>query len=169
MEWEEARQRPQRGQSPVEHRVTCVCPSVCPSVGPSVCPFPQALTGLISALSDLKSTIAGLKSALSGLESVRAELERTYIRPERVDLWPERADSRPERADFRPERIEYRPERADIRPGRAWGDGQMNRRNKWKFYRTSSPLGPLPKKDSFVSSKLYRWQWFHGFYPSVFL
>ena len=64
------------------------------------------------------------------------------------------ADSRPETADFRPEKADFRPERADFRPERAWGDGQTNKQtnqqtNKRKspvFYRTSSPLGPLPKK-----------------------
>ena len=65
------------------------------------------------------------------------------------------ADSRPETADFRPEKADFRPERADFRPERAWGDGQTNKQtnqqtNKRKspvFYRTSSPSGPLPKKN----------------------
>ena len=62
---------------------------------------------------------------------------------------PERANSRPERADFRHEKADFRPERADFRPERAWGEKQMDgRTNKQKypvFYRTSPPLGPLPK------------------------
>ena len=62
---------------------------------------------------------------------------------------PERADLRPERADFRPERVDSRPKRADFRPERAWGGAQTDKQMKESppvFYRTSSPLGPLPKK-----------------------
>ena len=80
--------RPQRGQSPVEHRGLS---SVCPFVRP-----PQALSGLKFALS-------GLQYALSGL---------------RADFRPEMADFRPERADFRPERAwgdELTDERTDER------------------------------------------------------
>ena len=61
---------------------------------------------------------------------------------------PERADFRPERADFRPERVDFKPEMADFRPERAWGDGQTNGQTNESppvFYRTLSPLGPLPK------------------------
>ena len=52
---------------------------------------------------------------------------------------------------LRPNRAVLRPERADLRPGRE--DGWMDRQtNGWTnksppvFYRTSSPSGPLPKK-----------------------
>ena len=73
---------------------------------------------------------------------------RTGFRPEKADFRPERADSRPERADFKPERADFRPERADFRPERAWGGLTDIRTNKSPpvFYRTSSPLGPPPKK-----------------------
>ena len=81
----------------------------------------------------------------------------THFRPERADFRLEKADSRPERADFRPERVDFRPERADFRPERAWGrrtdrgnDGMTNK-SPPVFYRTSSPLGPLPKKASFTA------------------
>ena len=62
------------------------------------------------------------------------------------------SDSRPERADFRPERTDFRPEMADFRLERAWGvdrrtNGQTNEQKSPVFYRTSSPLGPLPKKE----------------------
>ena len=74
---------------------------------------------------------------------------RAEFRPERPDHRPERANSRPERADFRPERADFRPERTDFRPERAWGrwtdrwtDGRRDKSPV--FYRTSSPLGPLP-------------------------
>ena len=64
-----------------------------------------------------------------------------------------RADSRPERADFRPERADFSLERADFKPERAWGgtneqtNGQADERMNISpvFYRTSSPLGRLPK------------------------
>ena len=53
-----------------------------------------------------------------------------------------------------PERADLRPKRADFRPERAWGTyGRTNRRTNGQtnrsppvFYRTLSPLGPLPKK-----------------------
>ena len=70
--------------------------------------------------------------------------------PEMADLRPEIADSRSERADFRPMRVNFRPERADFGPERAWGeqmDGRtdgMTNESPPVFYRTSSPLGPLP-------------------------
>ena len=96
-----------------------------------VCPFvrpPQALSGLKSALS-------GLKSALSGLAS------------EREDFKPDRADSKPERTGFRPER--------------AWGgqtegrmDGRTDKQKSPVFYRTSSPSGPLPKKEKEEEEKI---------------
>ena len=60
--------------------------------------------------------------------------------------------SRPERADFRPERVNFRPERADFRPERAWGDARtdgMTNKSPPVLYRTSSPLGQLPKKNFF--------------------
>ena len=65
-------------------------------------------------------------------------------RRERVDSRSERADSRPEKADFRPEKADFRPKRTDFRPERAWGaDGRTNE-SPPVFYRTLSPLGPLP-------------------------
>ena len=68
----------------------------------------------------------------------------------RTDFRPVRTDFRPERADSRPERVNFRPERADFRPERTWGGGrtdkQMDRQMNEMFYRTSSPLGLLPKK-----------------------
>ena len=82
---------------------------------------------------------------------MRAEFrpERTDFRPERTDSRPERADSRPEMANFKPEKANFRPERVDFWPERAWGDEQTEERmNECPpvFYRTLSPLGPLPKK-----------------------
>ena len=74
--------------------------------------------------------------------------ERADLRPVRPDFRPERPDLRPERADLRPERADFRPERADFRHERAWGgrtDGRMHERKSPVFYRTLSPLGPLPK------------------------
>ena len=62
---------------------------------------------------------------------------------ERADFRPLRADFRPERTDFRPERTDFRPERANFRS--EWPNGETNGRTD-VFYRTSSPLGPLPKK-----------------------
>ena len=60
-------------------------------------------------------------------------------------IWPALPDSRPERADFRPERVDFRPERVDFRPERAWGNGWKDGCTKVPlFYRTLSPLGPLP-------------------------
>ena len=60
-------------------------------------------------------------------------------------------------SDSRPERVDFRPERADFRAGRTWGwmdqrtdrmrDGQINK-SPPVFYRTSSCLGPLPKRKS---------------------
>ena len=78
--------------------------------------------------------------------------KKTDYRPERADSRLERADFRPERVDFRPERVDFRPERADFRPERAWGthgrtDGRTNE-SPPVFYRTSSPSGPLPKKET---------------------
>ena len=68
----------------------------------------------------------------------------TYFRTERTDF-------RPDREDFSPERIDFRPDRADFRPGGTDGqtDKRMNERTNESppvFYRTSSPLGLLPKK-----------------------
>ena len=51
---------------------------------------------------------------------------------------------------MRPEKSDLRPERADFRPKRARGgltDGRMEERTNKSppvFYRTLSPLGPLP-------------------------
>ena len=62
-------------------------------------------------------------------------------------------DLGPKRADFKSEGADFRSERADSRPERAWGgtnkrkSGQKKQTKKSPvFYRTSSPLGPLPKK-----------------------
>ena len=62
----------------------------------------------------------------------------------------------PDRADFKPERADFRPEMADFRPEIVWGTYErkiMNKQmNKWTnkcppvFYKTLSPLWPLPKK-----------------------
>ena len=77
--------------------------------------------------------------------------ERLDLRPERLDLRPDRLDLRPERLDLRPERSDLRPERLDFSPeGPNKGGGTNERTNERKspvFYRTSSPLGPLPKKE----------------------
>ena len=75
------------------------------------------------------------------------------MRHGRPDLRPERPDLRPERPDLRPERLDLRPERPDLRPeGSDEGGGLTNERTDGRtnesppvFYRTSSPLGPLPK------------------------
>ena len=59
---------------------------------------------------------------------------------------PLRADFRPEIAELRPERAVFRPARADFRSEKAWG-GQKDgwtKKSTPVFYRTSSPLGPLP-------------------------
>ena len=66
-------------------------------------------------------------------------------------------DLRPEGADFKPEWVDFKPERADLRPEKAWGDKRINEqfnkgmnqqinKNPPMIYRTSSSLGPLPKK-----------------------
>ena len=88
---------------------------------------------------------------MRGPERADFKPRRANSRPEKADSRPERADSRPERADFRPERVYYSLERADFRPKRAsGGDKRMNKRTHKRkspvFYKTSSPLGPLPKK-----------------------
>ena len=59
------------------------------------------------------------------------------MRPERLDLRPERPDLRPERPDLRPER----PEKLD--QGDKQTDGWTNK-SPPVFYRTLSPLAPLP-------------------------
>ena len=74
-----------------------------------------------------------------------------------MDFRSGREDFRPERADSRPERADFRPERSDFRPERAWGvtnewmneqtNKRMNEQKSPVFYRTSSPSGPLPKKE----------------------
>ena len=53
---------------------------------------------------------------------------------------------------FKPEKAEFKPERADFRLERAWGEGRTDKRINGRsneshlvLYRTSSPLGPLPK------------------------
>ena len=63
-----------------------------------------------------------------------------------MDLEPERPDLRPKRLDLRPERLDLRPEGSDE------GGGLTNKKTNGRtnesppvFYRTSSPLGPLPK------------------------
>ena len=67
-----------------------------------------------------------------------------------------RPSIRPERADFKPEMVNVKPERAVFRPERDGGGGQTDKGMKERtigqtnksppvFYRTSSPLGPLPK------------------------
>ena len=115
---------------------------VCSSIRSSFSGLKSALSGLRSAFSGLIFALSGQKPVLSGLKSTLSFLESAL------------SDSRQERADFRPKRADFRPERTDFRPERAWGvqstDGQTDRRmNEWKnespvFYRTSSPLGPLP-------------------------
>ena len=60
---------------------------------------------------------------------------------------PERADSRPERADFRPERAWGADGWMDgWTNGRTdgWMDGRTDKPKSPVFYRTLSPLGPLP-------------------------
>ena len=90
--------------------------------------------------------------------------ERPNLRPERPDLRPEGPDLRPERLDFRPRRLDLRPKMTYLRPEMPYlmherpdfrpegldegGDEQTNGRTNESppvFYRTSSPLGPLPK------------------------
>ena len=105
----------------------------------SVCPL-QALSGLKSALPGLKSAFLGLKSALSGLESSLSGLKFALSGLKPILSGLESALS---------EKAAFRPERSDFRPERAWGaDGRTDRRkNELKspvFYRTLSPLGPLP-------------------------
>ena len=117
-------QRPQRGQSPVEHRGLSFVHSFVRSSVPS-----QALSGLKSALSGLKSAFSGLKSAFSGLESALSGLKLALSGLES------------ERADFRPKKAGFRPERADFRPERAWGGGRKNEQTN------KSPMcstGPCP-------------------------
>ena len=82
--------------------------------------------------------------------------ENLNLKPEKPNLRPERPGLRPEKLDLRPERPNLRSQRPDLRP--EGPDGGRNKRtneqtNKRKnksppvFYRTSSPLGPLPKKE----------------------
>ena len=63
---------------------------------------------------------------------------------------------RPERADLSPGRTDLRAERADLRE---LGGGQTNGRTNVSppvFYRTSSPSGPLPKKECLISDQVIR-------------
>ena len=100
-------------------------------------------------------------------ESATFRSERADFRSERADFRPERADSKLEKADFKPEKVnfwpdgaDFRPDRADFKPERAWGTNKgMDKRTKRGppvFYRTSSPLGPLPKKPQ--ASRLILWR-----------
>ena len=81
--------------------------------------------------------------------------ERPVLRPERLDLRLERPNLRPERLDLRPERPYLRSQRPNLRPeGPDGGDERTNKRTDGRtnesppvFYRTSSPSGPLPKKE----------------------
>ena len=66
-------QRPQWGQSPVEHRGTFVCLSIRLSIRLFVCP-PIFLSPL-SGLSGIKPGLSGPKSGLSALESGLSALE----------------------------------------------------------------------------------------------
>ena len=54
LEWGEAGQRPQRGQSPIEHRGTFIFPFIRSSVGPPL-PHPQGFVSF-EAYSDPNST-----------------------------------------------------------------------------------------------------------------
>ena len=72
--------------------------------------------------------------------------ERPGLRPERLDLKPERLNLRPERPDLRFQRPDLRPERPD-EGARGVTNKRTNERKSPVFYRTSSPSGPLPKKD----------------------
>ena len=98
------------------------CPSICPSI------HPQTLSGLKSALSDSRT-------------------ERGDIRPKRADFRPERTDFRPERANSKPEKADFRLKRADFEPEKSDGGGTNGMTNESPpvFYKTSSPLRPLPK------------------------
>ena len=79
------------------------------------------------------------------------------LRPERIDLEYERANLRSGRADFR-------PEKADSWPGRLNGEGKNRQTYKQTKvplcstgpleYRTFPSLGPMPKKQNFVRSKV---------------
>ena len=79
-----------------------------------------------------------------GLQELKLMSKMADVRPENANWKLERADSGPERADFRPERGHFRPERAwgDKRT-EGWKDGRTNESHP-VFYRTLSPLGPLP-------------------------
>ena len=88
-------------------------------------------------------------------ERLDLRLERLDLRPERLDLRTERLDLRPERPDLRPERPDLSSQRPDLRlegPDEGGGqtDERTNERKSPVFYRTSSPLGPLPKKSPCV-------------------
>ena len=85
---------------------------------------------------------------------MRAELrpERPDLRPERADLSSQKTDLMPKKADLRPERASFRPEKPDGGTNRKMNKG--TNKNPPLFYRTSSPLGPLPKNQS---PKGYMW------------
>ena len=75
---------------------------------------------------------------------------RPGLRPERLDLRYERPVLKPERLDLRPERPDSRSQRPDLRPegpdeggANEWTNERTNE-SPLVFYRTSSPLGPLP-------------------------
>ena len=78
--WRIYRQRPQRGQNPVEHRGTFIVPSFIHSSVP-----PSGLSGFKSALSRLKSTHqvkihhSGLKSVFSNLKISSNPLIRSSV------------------------------------------------------------------------------------------
>ena len=140
-------QRSQRGWRPVEHRGTFVYlfirPSICLSppgpLRPEICPLRPWICPLGPEICPLRPEICPLRP------------EICPHRPEICPLRPWIGEGR-----LRPERADFRPERADFRPKRAWGDKQIEGRTKKRinksppmFYRTSSHLGRLPKKQPF--------------------
>ena len=102
------------------------------------------------------------------LDRVDLKLERDILRqggPRRVRSPVEhKGIQRSRKADQRPERTDLLSVRADFRPERASGGRMDGRTNKSPpvFYRTSYPLGPLPKSqrtDWKPESKRWRFRW----------
>ena len=103
------------------------------SKGTKSCRTPQTLSGLKSVLSDLNSALSGLKSALSALESALSGLKSALSCLKFTLLGLKSALSDLESA------------LSGLKSG--WTDGRtdgMTNESPPVFYRTSSPLGPLP-------------------------
>ena len=99
----------------------------------------------------------GADDLRSGRTNSRCERVDIDLRPQRADTRPQRANFRTkrvvfrcERTDFRSEGTDFRPERTDLKSERSDREtnGQMARGISEcppVFYRTSSPLGLLPR------------------------